>query len=221
MNYNRALLRNYANIGCVDNPECGCGIGDVAKVQDTELALSAAGAASTVGLAIAGATAAIPFVGPIVAGASLLVGSLFKPDINKINGANAVNQLTEMAQQNLDSWNNLPASGRTKSVQQYYINNFQQIFAALQQACQNSGVTDKTWVSNCVADRQSGGKYSWDPFINPIVNAAGVIDDSPLSTMTSDITSGNVSDLITTAKTHPLLAIGVAVGLALLVNEAL
>lgn len=228
MNPARENIRRYDNLGCADNYSCGCnyldsfgglhiGLGDIDKVNDAQLALSTAGVGTSIGLAIAGATAAIPIVGPIIAGASLLIGQLFKPDISKINGANAVNQLTDQAQKNIDSWNSLTSAQKTTSVQQYYINNFQTIFAALQQTCQNSGVSDKTWVNNCVADRSPGGKYDWGPvYLNPIVNDPAVHPDTPLVQVSNDIASGNVNDLLTIAESHPFWIAAAAVGLYLL-----
>ena len=155
--------------------------------------------------------AAAPFTGPAApfvaaAGAlTTLIGSLFRPDITKIEASNIVNQIeAQYLKPNLAMWNSLPADQKTESAQAAALNLFDQAWAAVKQGCGNPQLG--TAGQNCITDRQQGScHYTIDGqtpvappncgnwfvwYRDPIANDPDVIPDPVLSsvgTLSSDV----------------------------------
>ena len=127
------------------------GLGDASTTQLAETSISAAGTASTIGLAIAGDTAAIPIVGPIVAGVSLLVGWFLNRNAQYHAQESATSQDANQVEQamiaNLAAYNSCQIDEATAEA------NFQQLWAELESACQKIGGTPG---QRCITDRQAG-----------------------------------------------------------------
>jgi len=179
------------------------------------------------------ASAAIPFIGPAIAGLTLLFSSLFKPNLKKIATTNIVNQVEPGLKQLVASWKALPAAQKTAAAQQQYLQAFLQAWADVVNSCCGScsaapasgeGVaaacctTSQQYGSagvNCVADRQRGGKWDWwSYYYDPIANDPAVIQNSSVS-LASGAAAVVGSDAVSFVEHNPMLAIAGA-GLLLL-----
>ena len=132
-------------------------------------AAASAGALTAIGIS----AAAVPFIGPIVAGITLAISAL---GIGQGCGATCtqatdiVNQAAPLLQQNLDAaTQTVQQSGcLTTDEVQVLENNFNQVFNAAMQGCAQIPAPGGT---QCVADRQPGGKYDWTSYyLTPIKN---------------------------------------------------
>lgn len=154
--------------------------------SDINLGISAAGTAASLGLTVAGATAWIPVVGPIIAGITLGLSFLFdsKSGQQKIQATKIVDQLNaDYLKPNLDGYMNGP---RTKASQKQALANFDAIwkFLTSDQGCGNKDLGDAG--KRCISERDHGGKY--DMFVayrDPIANDPNVKPD-PVSVPTVD-----------------------------------
>ena len=155
------------------------GLGDY---QSLNLALQSVGAATPAVMGTLVAThvlAASTVGGPVgiaigaaVAGVSILISQLFKPDTDKIYATNIVNAVEPYMKQNLAAWQ---GSTKTRSEQQVCLANFDYLWQRVVSSCQgnygSAGVA-------CVADRQRGGKWDWFAYYrDPIANDPNVVDD--------------------------------------------
>ena len=147
------------------------GLGTAADTTLINQGVTVAGAATGAGLAVAGATAAIPFVGPIVAGVTLLVSALH---IGQGCGATCtestqvVNQAAPLLQQNLTAAQQTVAQNGclTEDELQTLTNNFNTIWGQVKQQC---GQIPAPGGTQCIGDRQPGGKYDWTSYyLTPI-----------------------------------------------------
>ena len=112
------------------------------------------------------ASALVPFVGPVLAGVTLLVQQLVANSgcgQTCIETSSWANQAAAALQKNLDAYFALP-SPRTQSQQAVAIANFQTIWAQLQQMCGQAG-TGNAGV-RCISDRQRGA-CTWKQAYQP------------------------------------------------------
>ena len=178
--------------------------------QDTTLinqGVTVAGAAAGAGLAIAGATAAIPFVGPIIAGVTLLVSALH---IGQGCGATCtestqvVNQAEPLLKQNLAAAQQTVAQQGclTEDELQTLTNNFNTIWSQVKQQC---GQIPAPGGTQCISDRQPGGKYDWTSYyltpiqqmpVCPGTTSGGVPVTSNAATTASNPTGSGIGLLL-------------------------
>ena len=175
--------------------------------------------AASIGTSIAVGAA---FGGPIGAAAGAIVGLvgslLFKPDFNKIATTKVVDQLEPYLKQNLDSWQSLPTEYKTVSVQQYYLNNFDQIWQQVVNNCSNPQYGNAG--QNCISDRQADScKYHangqcWNWFIgyrNPIANDPLVHPDPTMVDQVNNTLSNAISEVTGTGSKTGMLIGGAAI----------
>ena len=147
------------------------GLGTAADTTLINQGVTVAGAGAAAGLAVAGATAAIPLVGPIIAGVTLLVSALH---IGQGCGATCtestqvVNQAAPILQQNLTAAQQTVAQNGclTEDELQTLTNNFNTIWGQVKQQC---GQIPAPGGTQCISDRQPGGQYDWTSYyLTPI-----------------------------------------------------
>ena len=196
------------------------GLGDMQTAQQA-IQFGSAGAGAAVGaLSAAGIIPlnAVPFIGPALAGVTLLVSALVK---NSGCGQTCIvtsqwaNQAADALQKNLDAYLATPAP-RPKSAQLLALQNFDAIWAQLTKMC-----GDPQWGDagkRCISDRQQGAcKWKnngqcWNWFVgyrDPIANDANVVPDSSVSSI-ADVFSGSG------ASSPSLLPLALVAGLVLL-----
>lgn len=119
--------------------------------QIVQTGLSVAATGTTTGLAIAGATAAIPFVGPIVAGLSLLASWVFgkqaKYHAQESAASNDANAIETQMQANLAAYMACQIDQPTAEA------NYEKLWSELQNACAQIGGPAG---ERCITDRQAG-----------------------------------------------------------------
>lgn len=168
------------------------GLGDMQSAQQG-VALGAAGASS--GAAIAAAAglipaAAVPFIGPAIAGAALLISYLVKQSgcgQTCIQTSSWANQVGQALSDNLHAYLDQPV--RTRSSQQVALANFDSAWARLKELC-----GDPQWGDagkRCISDRQAGACvwkgadgqcWNWfSGFRDPIANDPNVVPDPTVS----------------------------------------
>jgi hypothetical protein len=185
----------------------------------TAAALSTAAGASA--LATIGITsAAIPFIGPAVAAVTLLVSALH---IGQGCGASCtestqvVNQAAPLLQQNLDAAKTAVAQQGclTEDELQVLTNNFNTIWAQVKQQC---GQIPAPGGTQCISDRQPGGKYDWASYyltpiqqmpICPGTSSGAVAPTTGAATTAANPTGSSMSGLLIPAA---LIAIALFMG---------
>ncbi len=112
-------------------------------------------------LSAGGVIAAIPggqLPGAIIAAVGALtslVGSLFAPDLTKIQASNIVNQIEAQTLKPMRaSWQALPASQKTQTIQAAYLEVFDAAWKSVVQGCSNPALG--TAGGACISDRQQG-----------------------------------------------------------------
>lgn len=160
------------------------GMGNGGQIIST--AGSVAGSGLTIGLISAGAVAG-PIgiaIGGLVAGAAALVSAL---GIGSGCGNSCVQATSIVNQAEVVLKQNLAAYQAGQLSQTDAMANFNQIWSAVQQSC---AAIPGAAGSNCIGDRQRGGKWDWFAmYYDPIINTPPVSNDS--SSMTSLFSSGN------------------------------
>ena len=102
-----------------------------------------------------------------------------------ITASEYANKAQNLLIQNLATYQAL-SSPRAKSAQSAAVSIFNQVWQGLVSAC---GSVPGAAGSNCIADRQPGGKFDWwAGYLYPIQNDTNVVDDSVSATV------GAVSD---------------------------
>lgn len=147
------VLTERWGLGDMQTANAGVAIGSTV-LSGGAAALSVGGASSI--LAGLVGTAAVPFIGPAIAAASLIAAVLVKNSgcgVTCVETSQWANEGAAALQKNLDQYFSLPTP-RPASVNQVFQNNFQQIWAALQQSCGQPG-TGNAGV-RCITDRQRG-----------------------------------------------------------------
>ncbi len=147
-----------ANLVLETRPGSLSGTGQQIVLSAPEIAAGTLTAASAAGASWA--TAAIPIVGPIIAGVTLGLGFLFgrKRPKQKVAATHIVDELEPMLRQNRDAY---LAGPRTPEAQQQALANFDAGWEWLTsaQACGNPELGPPgEW---CIADRVRGGKWDW------------------------------------------------------------
>lgn len=167
----------------------------------TAAAATATLAAGTTAGAIA--SAAIPFIGPVVAGLALLMGAIFKPDVKKIAASNDANQVeAQVLKPNVEQY---LAGPRTVAARDQALAVFDQGWAALVQACSDPQLGEAG--KRCISERGPDGHPSWGKnwfqlYRDPIAN------DTPVD-------AGSLNNLISAADPSGSLAWLVPAGLVL------
>jgi hypothetical protein len=193
----------------------------------TAIGTSAASAATSAGVASTSwATAAIPFVGPIVAGVTIALTLWLnrKGPKQKVATTKIVEEIEPLLKENVQGYLNGP---RTRDAQAQALNNFD---GAWQWVLENCGqpAQGKPGVA-CIADRQAGAcKYQengqcWNWFIgyrDPIANDPDV---KPNPAPGVDASTGNIElpggiSLPGTVSGIPTIYIGAGIGLLLLLT---
>lgn len=147
-------------------------------------ALTAASAAG-----ISWATAAIPFVGPALAGVALWLGAMYRRGAQKEAATRIVNELEPKIQENLQAYLDSP---RTPQAQAQALANFDAMWNAVLQACGDNSLGAAG--TRCISERQAGGVAPWcntpdkrgcdwftlyrDPIANDTVREAGSITET-------------------------------------------
>lgn len=187
------------------------GLGISADAQTTGLITSGvsiagglAASTSVFGLLAAG-SAVVPFIGPIVAGATLLIGYLLR-DPNgplKVATTNIVNQIEPYCKQNLAAAQQQAAANGgclTSQEKATLVGNYDQMWQAVVNKCSNPQFKEPG--QNCINDRNRGGKWDWfsyyrDPIVamptcqDAVSTASGLV-----ASLTSGLTSGGSSSLL-------------------------
>ena len=157
----------------------GAIIGGFAAAAASSAAAASAASVAAGGASIAAsgwATAAIPIVGPIIAGVTIALSLYFarKGPKQKKATTEIVNKVEPELKKNLEAYLALPA--HYASAQQQALNNFDAGWAFVQDQCNipemgNPGIA-------CTADRQRGGRWDWFSYYrDPIANDPNVVPD--------------------------------------------
>ena len=157
---------SFRRLGATTSQEIATGVQGAGAAT---AGLAASGLLTTIGLT----SAAIPFIGPIVAGVTLLVAALgigngcgatcTEATTIANNAENAFEQNLEAGQQTVAANGCLTAAEQTQLVQNYWT-----IYNNMVAGCQQIGGTGGT---KCVSARQPGGQYDAQPsFLEPLMN---------------------------------------------------
>lgn len=163
----------------------GRGLGDNSQIAagiTSGGALTAGGVSSAVATgaitSIAGSTAIVPFIGPIIAGVTLAVGLFLNRNAQYFAQAKATTGIVDSAEpylkQNLVAWQQ---SSKTMAEQAQALANFDQIWGQVVQACSSPQYGGPG--AACVNDRNRGGRWDWFGYYrDPIANDSSVVATS-------------------------------------------
>lgn len=176
-----------------------------------------------------GTLAMIPTGVTQIAAGVLAIGSaiqrfFFAPDCNKIATTQIVNQAETFLQQNLSAWQSLPPQEKTIATQQVALQNFDNVWAQVVQACTTGGYGSAG--INCVTDREQGACHyqnngqCWNWFVgyrDPIAN-----DPQVGQNVTAAGSSGtDILSALTGGTIDPrLLLVAAAIGVVVLIGVA-
>ena len=171
-------------------------------------------------MGIAAASMGLNFLLPGAGALLTPLAGLFQPDLKKIQASNDANEVANQMTQNLSAWYALKPSQKTTEVQAYFINNYDQLWNALEQLCSNPQLGSAG--QNCLSDRERGGKYPFPVyFLDPIVNDPAV-HQSANATVIQDPNTGVITQIpgapsavsavasqgVAVAAAHPFLLLG-------------
>ncbi len=176
-----------------------------------QIAGAAIGGASAAGASWA--TAAIPIVGPIIAGVTVGLTLLFsrKGPKQKVATTQIVDAVEPLLRDNLNGY---MAGPRTRSSQAQALANFDAGWQYVVEHCDipEMGNPGKA----CVSDRSPGGQWDWFAYYrNPIANDPQVKDDvtAALDDVSATLSSGSVAGVPTALLlVGALVAIGIYAG---------
>jgi hypothetical protein len=144
---------------------------------------SAASSAAAIGAAAAWIpAAAVPFIGPAIAGVSLAIEAILNSGCGQscVMATQFANQFETQLQNNLAAYMAL-STPRPYVAQQAALANFDQFWAYLVQQCGNPQLGSAG--QRCISERQRGGKYdAFTPFRDPIANDPNVAPPIPATT---------------------------------------
>lgn len=194
------------------------GLGTLTTSQEINSGLTTAGAgaaaAASAGLlSVIGITAAaVPFIGPIVAGVTLLISALGIG--NGCGGTcteatQVVNQAETLLQQNLaaaqqtvEQYGCLTASEFSQLVQ-----NFNTIWGQVEQQC---GAIPAPGGTQCISDRQPGGKLDWTGYYLTPIRSMPVCADAAVAG--AGTAGTGISGVVSSLTSNPILLVALAVG---------
>lgn len=158
------------------------GIGDTTQQGDAATVAASLQQMSTLATQVGG-----PLAGAIVSAASGLarIVSLFGPNPNNTITTEWVNQIeADVMKPNLAAWQALPADHKYQTLQATALNTFTQAWNQLVGLCSNPQLGSAG--TNCLKDRQRGGKYDWWVYYyDPIAHDPQVIPDPVAAPPTS------------------------------------
>jgi hypothetical protein len=138
-----------------------------------------------------------PLAGAIVSAAAGLANivALFGPNPNNTITTEWVNQVEgDVLKPNLAAWQALPADKKYYTLQQTAMNTYTQAWNQIVQLCSNPQLGSAG--TNCLKDRQRGGKWDWwRLYFDPIANDPQVIPD-PVATVDTSSVTGAVSGAV-------------------------
>lgn len=146
------------------------------------------------GLATAASADPEPISKAVLSVAALITSFFGQPNYAKIATTGIVNQAEVLLKNNLNAWQSLPASQKNAATQAAALQNFDNVWTQVQQACLGGGYGSAG--NACLADRQQGACHfqsngqCWNWFIgyrDPIANdpAVAVNAASPSSSTVS------------------------------------
>jgi len=148
-------------------------------------------------LSAGGVIAAIPggqLPGAIVAAVgalTTLIGSLFVPDLTKIQATRIVDQIeAQVLQPTVANWRALSADQKTRTMQAAYAEVIEAALRKVQEGCSNPALGEAG--QRCISERLiRGGAAPWCPtgtgcdwyalYLDPIMNDSNVIPDTALT----------------------------------------
>jgi len=164
---------------------------------------AAAGGAGAIGVGSAGwAAVAVPIVGPAVAAVTMAI--LAKRQQNALNKRKAtyvVDSLEPLLVQNRDAY---LQGMRTVSAQAYAVQNFDDVWADVVQACSDPSLGDPG--RRCISERQRGGQWDWFAlYRDPIALDSPVADPvlTPASAVSGWVTP--ITDALNSSEFRPLV----------------
>lgn len=184
------------------------GMGGSNITQEINAGVSTAGATAGLIATIAGASAAIPIIGPAVALVTSLISAFGVGSgcgSSCTESTQVVNQVIPLMQQNLAAAQSQLAANSgclTIDEQAQLVANFDQLWNVIVQQCSQIGGGGG---SNCITDRQRGGKYDCFVTLRDPISAMPVC-----ATGSSQLVSDTSSTGILSGGSLPLIA---AVGL--------
>ena len=148
----------------------------------------------------AGLMAVAPFTGP-AAPFVLMAAQMVAPIAKMFAGCGATckeattiaNNAEDAANKLLDQWNAVPV--KYKSIQQAYLAAQADVWNYISGSCQKIGGQGG---SQCIADRQRGGKFDFFAhYVDPVANETDIVPDPPSTATTSNtsLLSGTVAGL--------------------------
>lgn len=214
-------MGTFAQLGTWSSPyrvPAHWGMGDTTQQGDAATLARSLQQSAALATAVGG-----PIAGGIVEAAAALANivSLFGPNPNNTITTGWVNQIeADVMKPNLAAWQALPANQKTLANQQAALQVFTIAWNRIVQLCSNAQLGSAG--TNCIADRQRGGKWDWwsyyyDPIAKDQVVAQNIANDNNLAPSTSSTggtqTGGGPSS--TTGSSQTSLWIGLSlVGLA-------
>jgi hypothetical protein len=196
------------------------GLGDVSQQQASATVASSLQQSAQLATAVGG-----PLAGAIVEAAAGLakIVSLFGPNPNNTITTEWVNQVeADVLKPNLAAWQALPADKKYYTLQQTALNTFTQAWGQIVQLCSNPQLGSAG--TNCLKDRQRGGKWDWfSYYYDPIANDPQVIPD-PVATTSGSVT-GAIDSTVTSLSQSlggisPLwIGVGIIAAALLLVSD--
>jgi hypothetical protein len=148
--------------------------------------------ASVVGMAasahVGWATAAIPFIGPIVAGVTLGLGALFSSrqrGKQKVAATQIVDQAEPLLRDNVDGY----LANPTPEAQRQALGNFDYVWQQITSSEMCGSPQLGTAGQRCIAERAPGGKWDWFAlYRDPIANTPPTLPTArPTSTLVQQV----------------------------------
>lgn len=155
--------------GYFPGPGWPIGMGTVSSQTNQDISSVGAlvGATASASLALAGATALIPVVGPAIAAVTVGIELLLNSGCGQtcIVAAQDANAQEQLLQQNIAAYFSIPAGSRTPSQQTAALANFDAIWAQLVAECNVPSLSAAG--QRCITDRQRGA-CTWRQTAPPI-----------------------------------------------------
>lgn len=176
------MIVNYNNLGATTSSAIVASTGNIA-------------AGLVPGLIATGI--AVPIIGAAIAGVTLAVSMFLNRNAEYFAQAKATTHIVDEAEtlmkNNLAAWNQSPT--KYQSEQKQALDNFNQIWNQVVQACMNPGYGSPGHA--CVADRSRGGRWDWfSYYYDPIANDSQTQPDPILSSGGVENTISNIGDSV-------------------------